>query len=84
MGKIDMTGFNSVPDYSGYCPDCPECFETMRYNALTGEFKCPGCGYIMDEYDWDYEADEDEVPFGCRTCGGPYPDCKTSCKLFDD
>ena len=20
----------------------------------------------------------------CRACGGPYPYCKTSCKLFDD
>lgn len=26
----------------------------------------------------------DIPPAGCRACGGPYPYCKTSCKLFDD
>lgn len=24
------------------------------------------------------------IPSGCRACGGPYPQCKISCKLFDD
>lgn len=24
------------------------------------------------------------VPSGCRGCGGPYPDCRDSCNLFDD
>lgn len=26
----------------------------------------------------------DMPPAGCRTCGGPYPYCKASCKMFDD
>ena len=48
--------------------------------------------------DYEYESDEevewteemldmeqgDIPPAGCRACGGPYPYCKTSCKLFDD
>lgn len=52
----------------------------------------------MDEEDYEYESDEEvewteemldmeqgEIPpAGCRACGGPYPYCKTSCKLFDD
>ena len=24
------------------------------------------------------------VPVGCRACGGPYPDCRTSCNMFDN
>lgn len=26
----------------------------------------------------------DMPPAGCRACGGPYPYCKASCKMFDD
>ena len=26
----------------------------------------------------------DMPPAGCRVCGGPYPDCKASCKMYDD
>ena len=35
-----------------------------------------------DEVDDDYI--EDDIPFVCKTCGGPYPSCETSCKMFDD
>ena len=24
----------------------------------------------------------DMPPAGCRACGGPYPNCKASCKMF--
>jgi len=27
---------------------------------------------------------DDDIPEGCAACGGPWPDCETSCKLFDD
>lgn len=39
------------------------------------------------EYERDEDVDErgdDIPPAGCRACGGPYPNCKLSCKLFDD
>ena len=59
---------------------------------------CPSCGLKVDEEDYEYESDEEvewteemldmeqgEIPpAGCGACGGPYPYCKTSCKLFDD
>lgn len=82
---IDMTGYDDVPDYTGYCPDCPKCGATMGYNFYISEFKCPDCGYTMDEYDWDRdeEEDPDRKPYGCRACGGPWPDCKTSCNLYN-
>lgn len=50
-------------------------------------YVCPGCGEKVDEMDYEYiwnEEDEDDIPPGCVACGGPYPDCKSSCKLFDD
>ena len=75
--------YNDIPDYSGYCPDCPECGEEMGYSYVLGEFKCKSCGYIMDEMDWDPKETGD-IPWGCTVCGGPYPDCKAGCKVFDD
>lgn len=60
-------------------------------------YTCPSCGWEIDEMDYEYEDDEKEwtdemlgifegdiPPAGCRSCGGPYPNCKMSCKLFDD
>lgn len=77
--------YNDTPDYSGYCPDCPKCGETMRYSYCKSEFKCFVCGCVMDEHDWDYcVEDENTTPFVCCACGGPWPSCKTSCKMFDD
>ena len=50
---------------------------------------CPNCGEEVDEMDYKYEwededeEDWDEIPKGCAACGGPYPKCMSSCKLFD-
>lgn len=86
----DDTSYNDIPDYCGYCPDCPNCGDTMGYSYIESEFKCPSCGTKMDEGDWDYKSEEeddedpDDIPFECKACGGPYPNCKISCKHFDD
>lgn len=61
-------------------------------------YVCPSCKWEIDEMEYEYDhGDEEEwtpelvgmyqgdiPPSGCRACGGPYPHCKTSCKLFDD
>ena len=26
----------------------------------------------------------EDIPEGCRSCGGDYPNCKDSCPMFDD
>ena len=91
----DDDGYNDTPDF-GECPDCPECGATMRYSYCDSEFKetkidqikivkCPDCGKVMDqdEFDWD-EDDESEMPQCCIGCSDAYPNCKTSCSLFDD
>ena len=79
----DDDDYNDIPDYSGYCPPCPNCGEIMGYSYVLSEFKCPECGFIMDENDWERD-DEGDIPWGCLNCGGPYPQCITSCKLYDD
>lgn len=56
---------------------------------------CNKCGAVMDrkedpEVGLDERGDEylifrdDMPPAGCKACGGPYPYCKASCKMFDD
>lgn len=75
-------GYNSS-DY----PDCPDCGETMGYNYFKDEFKCPSCGKIMDAADYPFDMfgdDENDIPWGCDACGGDWPNCKTSCSMYDD
>ena len=69
---------------------CPKCGTLMFWeNEWHDVLICPSCKY---EYKpWDDEDDEDTVDFfyddtpeGCAACGGPYPNCKDSCNLFDD
>lgn len=61
---------------------------------------CPDCGWKVNIEDYIYgercQEDkewapnmtqmfgEDIPPAGCMACGGPYPYCKSSCKMFDD
>lgn len=35
-------------------------------------------------YGEDDDDDNDDIPEGCAACGGPWPDCETSCNIFDD
>lgn len=78
------------------CNECGAVMEQAEEDGC-GIYICPSCGFKADESDYEYEYDEDEEwtdemffmeqgdipPSGCRACGGPYPYCKTSCKLFD-
>ena len=61
---------------------CNNCESIMNLND-DDRLVCASCGYMVnhDEY---YEENNDDIPYGCAACGGPYPQCKTSCKLFDD
>lgn len=39
----------------------------------------------LDERGDEYLIFRDDMPpAGCKACGGPYPYCKASCKMFDD
>ena len=40
-----------------------------------------------ETYICDYCAgnnDDDDITEVCQACEGPYPDCTTSCSMFDD
>lgn len=45
----------------------------------------------FDDEESEYETEKDEgfyhyrrKPAGCRACGGDYPNCTSSCPMFDD
>ena len=74
---------------------CYECGTKMD-KADDEVLVCASCGHSVDIEDYGYENEYDDyyssikeetlddAPEGCAACGGPYPSCKTSCKLFDD
>ena len=69
------------------CDECYSAMEVTRLDRKTRLVRCPQCGndYCIDNEDEiinDY-CNED-IPECCVACGGPYPDCMTSCKIFDD
>ena len=70
---------------------CPTCGCKMtKYETF---WDCPECGeFIMNPYyekiekqnrEW-MEKYSDDIPEGCVACGGPYPNCKSSCSIFDE
>ena len=79
----------AVMDYQVHPGDTNE-----RYTYI-----CPSCGWEIDTIDYEYEGElyteewapeivrsfgGEVPPEGCLACGGPYPYCTTSCKMFDD
>lgn len=78
----DMELYGDEPE--GPWAGCQECDTLMEYSRELGRFRCPCCGKEIDEDDYVEEFDMNNPPFGCRACGGPYPQCMTSCKMFDD
>ena len=37
-----------------------------------------------DHIEESYLDDDYDMPEGCAACGGDYPNCTTSCPLYDD
>lgn len=80
------------------CNRCGAVMNTKTVSAVQENYICPACGWEIDSMDYEYEDEEtkewslnvlsafgkDIPPAGCMACGGPYPYCKSSCKLFDD
>jgi predicted RNA-binding Zn-ribbon protein involved in translation (DUF1610 family) len=81
------------------CNECGAVMDRVEDPGGGGvAYACPSCGWEVDEAEYEYEPGEetewtsvmlgiyadDVPPAGCRACGGPYPHCKMSCKLFDD
>ncbi len=80
------------------CNNCGAVMDTKTISTVREDYICPACGWAVDSMDYEYDSDETEEwtsemlkvfgedipPAGCIACGGPYPHCKSSCKLFDD
>lgn len=64
--------------------DCPNCGGPVELYMDHDIYICQNCGGVFtpDEMP-DEEYDDDNPPFGCAACGGPWPHCKDSCNLFD-
>lgn len=80
------------------CRACKELmdFKPGFHGFLDGWWVCPSCDVRVKErtiyiqldrennsYLESFDSDDD-IPEGCEACGGPYPDCRESCNLFDD
>ena len=73
---------------------CPEC--GAKLDSTETFWDCPECGYfkVNSKYARLEAANErflkkffdnDDMPEGCAACGNPaYPNCQSSCSLFDD
>lgn len=68
----------------GVWAECDECDTLMEYSSHLGKFRCPCCGKEIDEDEYEERYDDDNLPFCCSACGGPYPLCKEGCNMFDD
>jgi Acetyl-CoA carboxylase beta subunit len=68
---------------------CEKCGEIMERGTdlVYIVYSCPSCGhgFETDEYASIFnEVEFDDVPEGCRACGGAYPSCRGSCNLIDE
>ena len=63
------------------CPSCGWEIEELDYEYESSDEMELGLDERGDEY---LIFRDDMPPAGCKTCGGPYPYCKASCKMFDD
>lgn len=63
------------------CPSCGWEINEMDYEYENRD----EMELVLDERGDEYLIFRNDMPpAGCRACGGPYPYCKTSCKMFDD
>lgn len=62
---------------------CPKCGKYVRQTTVNRHF---AEHETYDEYDNYYDSNSYiiDMPEACKACGGPFPNCTTSCKLFDD
>ncbi len=63
------------------CPSCGWEIDEMEYEYESGD----PMELVQDERGDSYLIFKNDMPpAGCRACGGPYPYCKASCKMYDD
>lgn len=88
-----------VDECDWYCDECDALLNDQEdFDLYCGVWECTECGHknkiaeseIIDNqiavevYDNEYYKEKEEVPEGCKACGGNYPYCKSGCNMFDD
>ncbi len=69
---------------------CDRCYGPMDVSYESRNrylVHCPNCGqewYIDGDGECINDDNYDDIPECCVACGGPYPDCQSSCSIFDD
>lgn len=89
--KIEESGCGSYNEYMEL-DYCPKCGNGKMIPTGGNWYECDECGFEAEEDPdcggWiieDCEDDEYDSDEGCMACGNPaYPDCKSSCSMFDD
>ena len=83
-------------NYDWWCDECNASLNDQPgFDPNCGSWVCTECGQLnyIDEnkviddsasYSFEDASDDDDIPEGCAACGGPYPDCTSSCPMFDD
>jgi len=80
------------------CNSCGDKFKpddaASEFNShFNGEFDyylngwenyCADCAISGTEHDIEEGIDDDGIPVGCASCGGDWPNCTTSCSMYDD
>jgi hypothetical protein len=61
-------------DYGGLDP------LIIKNMELAAKYEAMGGGLTPRPYEDEY----DDIPSGCRACGGDYPICRRGCPLFYD
>ena len=71
------------------CKKCDSIMDCETTIEIGDVYTCPFCGwgFFGEGADYEefesYERDSVDVPDGCLGCGGPYPLCKSSCRMFE-
>ena len=57
-------------------------FEEKYYSLSSSDMS--KVAKAIDNMESEFLGSDDDIPEGCSACGGDYPNCTTSCPLFDD
>jgi hypothetical protein len=68
--------------HTKYMYVCPNCWYQINISNGIRDFTRE---YYLNEYGQYYFDNDDGPEEGCRACGNPaWPNCKTSCPMYDD
>ena len=84
IGELSVEEYNNLAETDALDWECPKCGAEgyLIWDNINKE------SYVEIPKSYDYEEiyndPENKEPDCCKACGGPYPDCLSSCKIFDN